>query len=395
MSLRRWFFSWLSWPPSPAVPGSAADVGTNLDALVDFSPQYPFVDAFKQSRDWITQNETTFDTGEEATLVLDADGWVKSIPATAAAPAYDRVASLLFFTGEGATNPAGTYIVTYDGEGVIEYRFDAVKNTGLSAPGRDVLTVTPNSGFAIVIRSTNPSNHIRNIHVWMPGFDEITGPAQVLHPNFLNLIQPFTVLRFMDWMHTNNSPQVNFTDRPKFNDARWTIDGKGVPIEAMVDLANRTNKDPWFNMPHRATDAYLTAFATLVKNTLDAERLVYVEYSNEIWNGQFQQGNFIEAQGQAEFSGSDSGFTKRLNWHGQRTAQVCDIWQAVFAAQASRVICVVGSQAANAFTASEAMDCPLSAARSLPCPQHGRPGHRPLLRRLPGRPDDGVDGRGR
>jgi hypothetical protein len=350
-----------------AVSASAAEVGTNLDAVVDFSAQYPFVDAFRQSRDWITQSGTLFDTEENALLDLDADGWVKSIPATSAPPEFDRVATLLFFSGL-ANYPAGTYIVTFDGQGVIEYRFDAVKNVALSAPGRDVLTVTPNSGFAIVIRSTNPANYIRNIRVWMPGFDEVTGPEQVYHPDFLSVIQPFTVLRFMDWMQTNNSPQVNFTDRPRTTDARWTIDGKGVPLETMIDLANRTQKDPWFNMPHKATNDYVTQFATKVKNTLEASRKVYVEYSNEVWNSQFQQGNFVEAQGQAEFPGGDSGFTKRLNWHGQRTAQVCDIWQTVFAADAGRVICVVGSQAANAFTATEAMDCPLSSLT--PCHAH-------------------------
>jgi hypothetical protein len=172
----------------------------------------------------------------------------------------------------------------------------------------------------------------------------------------------------MDWMHTNNSPQENFSDRPKTTDARWTVDGEGVPAETMIDLANTTQKDPWFCMPHLATDSYVTQFATLVKNNLDSGRKIYVEYSNEVWNSQFSQGNFVEAQGQAEFATGDSGFTKRLNWHGQRTAEVCDLWQTVFAGDTDRVICVMGSQAANAFTATEAMDCPLSDLA--PCHAH-------------------------
>ncbi|HET7746713.1 MAG TPA: cellulose-binding protein, partial [Vicinamibacteria bacterium] len=156
-----------------AVAARAGELGTNLDAVVDYSPQYVFVDAFKQSREWITQTESTFDTNQAASLDLDADGWVRSIPSGAG---YDRVATLLFF-GDQPHYPSGTYIVTYEGSGILEYRFDAVKNETLSTAGRDVLAVTPNVGFAIVIRSTTPGNHLRNIRVWMPGFDQVSGPG--------------------------------------------------------------------------------------------------------------------------------------------------------------------------------------------------------------------------
>jgi hypothetical protein len=30
---------------------------------------------------------------------------------------------------------------------------------------------------------------------------------------------------------------------------------KGVPVEVMVQLANQLRADPWFNMPHQATEA--------------------------------------------------------------------------------------------------------------------------------------------
>lgn len=351
-----------------ALPAAAGDLGTNLDAVVDYSPQYPFVDAFKQSRTWITQSETVFDTGEEDQLDLDADGWVRSLPTPGSGPEYDRVATLLFFTGEDAHYPAGQYVVTYDGQGLLEYRFDAVKDEGTSIPGRDVLDVTPSGGFAIVIRSTNPADYLRNIRVWMPGFDEVTGPGQLFHPDFLSLLQGYGSLRFMDWMHTNGSPQEDFADRPLPSAARYTLEGKGVPLEVMVELANRTAQDPWFCMPHRATDDYVTQFAIMVRDLLHPARAVYVEYSNEVWNSVFAQGADVEAQGEVNFPGPASGYTKRMNQHGRRTAEVCDLWHAVFGAQAARVRCVLGAQAANTFTATEALDCPLWTGA--PCHAH-------------------------
>src|SRR5205823_4093483 len=54
-------------------------------------------------------------------------------------------------------------------------------------------------------------------------------------------------------------------------------------------LANQTGKDLWVNVPVGATDDYVRQLATLLKNSLNPGRAVYVEFSNEVWNGQFGQ----------------------------------------------------------------------------------------------------------
>lgn len=53
-------------------------------------------------------------------------------------------------------------------------------------------------------------------------------------------------------------------------------------MEAMLDLANRLDADPWFCIPHLADDDFVRRFAELVKQRLEPERSVYVEYSNEV-----------------------------------------------------------------------------------------------------------------
>ena len=67
----------------------------------------------------------------------------------------------------------------------------------------------------------------------------------------------------------------------------------GVAVEILIQLANLTQTDPWFCMPHRATPEYVTNFAQLVKAKLDPKLKVYVEYSNEVWNWQFQQAGWM------------------------------------------------------------------------------------------------------
>ena len=111
----------------------------------------------------------------------------------------------------------------------------------------------------------------------------------------------------------------------------------------------------------RNPDATVAAMARQIRDELAPGRTIYIEHSNEIWNN-FPQGRDTEARGTALFGNVASAFERRLNAHGLRTAQICDIFRGEFAAQAARIVCTLGSQAANAFTADEAARCPLAQA---------------------------------
>ena len=346
-------------------------LGSNLSGIADWSSEWVFIDAFKAARAWIPQRSGVWDTGEAALLDLDAQGWVRALPRPEDAPQFEFVGTLLLRELNGHY-PAGQYTVLYDGEGTINYGFDARKNVALSQPGRDVLDVTPsNGGIYLTINATDPNrtgNYIRNIRVIMPGFTATDAAQQLFHPTFVEKLQRYKTLRFMDWMRTNGSTQGVWSNRSLPADARYSSD-KGVPLEIMVTLANRVQADPWFTMPHQATDEYITQFATLVRDTLGPERKVYVEYSNEVWNTIFSQGAWIEQQAQTLWpGGAESGYTKRINWLGKRTAEICDLWENVWGAQSGRVTCVLGAQSANSWTATQALSCPLWA--NAPCQNH-------------------------
>lgn len=359
--------------------GQSKDLGTNLTEVTDYSPQLPFVDIFKFSRDWFTQcsagvdpacnSNNSWDTGEAALLDLDVNGWVKNLPTPQESPIFTSVATFWDFPSEF---PAGRYIVTYNGQGAIQYGLAGQKINAESVPGRDVINVNPaNGGLHLRITQTDPNNtgnYIRNIKIFKET-DESKVASQIFSDLFLNRIAPYSTLRFMDWMRINNSTQQTWSDRPKSSDARYSSE-KGVPLGIMIALANKTDKAPWFNMPHQATQDYIQNFAAQVKSSLEANLKVYVEYSNEVWNPTFSQGGWVEAVAESEWpGGSQSGFTKRINYHGKRTAEVCDIWKNVFAEEAGRVVCVLASQAANSWTADEALSCPLWS--EAPCKSHG------------------------
>ena len=306
-------------------------LGTNLSEVADYSTEVPFINLMKMGREWFTSNATSFDTNEAHLLLKDSDGWPTSItPATLVPVQFTKICTLIFSMGPVSGGPqagalpypAGAYTVLYEGQGKLEYRLAARHNAALSTPGRDVIDVTPQEpGIQICITETSSGNHLRNIRVYAPGHEALANAGEQFHPDFLARTQPFSVLRFMDWMKTNNSTQTNPSDRPKTGDYTFTT-ARGVPAETMADLATRLGAMPWFNMPHAATDAYVTEFATAVRNRLPAGRPVYVEYSNEIWNDQFSQGRAIEAQGIAKFGNqAGSNFDRRLNQFGERSAQ--------------------------------------------------------------------------
>jgi hypothetical protein len=313
-------------------------VGTNLSGMDDWSTEITFVDAFRNSRPWYSRTQTVGQ--DQRTLELDAHGWVRSLlPGQWAA-------TLMFWDLSTAPGqyPAGQYVVTYAGVGTLAYGGSA--GIVSQSPGRDVIDVDParGGGIALFITSTNPADYIRNIQVFLPGLENST---ERFYPIFLDRIQKYTAIRFVHWMlgqDTNliGTTQVHWTDRPQPDDAQWSV--RGVPVEIMVELANRLHADPWFNIPHVADDDYVRNFAHVVATELDPSLRAYVEDSNEVWNGQYPQAQYARQQGVAMGLSSDP-FIASIRWHALRSRQIFDIFEQEL--PPSRLVRVLGSHVDN------------------------------------------------
>ncbi len=149
----------------------------------------------------------------------------------------------------------------------------------------------------------------------MPGFEN-TYQNQVYHPDFLATISQMRTLRFMDWERTNGQSIENWSSRTTANSFSQAGPA-GVSVEHMVDLANATNIDPWFTIPHLANDSYIQEFAILVKQRLKPHLRVYVEFSNELWNGGFTQAGWIKQW--AAQNGLTN--TEAIAYHGMPASQ--------------------------------------------------------------------------
>lgn len=311
-------------------------VGMNVAGITDWSTEWPFVDVFMHSREWIPQRQEggPWDTKEE--LRLTPEGWPILAPGQAAATLMLRECSPHY--------PAGRYVCTWEGTGRIEFGMAA--KVASQSPGRAELDVRhDDGGIYLKIVESSPADPIRNIRVWMPGFEGAESP---FHPLYLERLRPFKVLRFMDWQRTNHSKVTTWEDRRTPAHARQS-GPPGVALEYIIALTNELKADPWFCMPHLADDEYVRNFAEQVKRELHPDATIYVEWTNEPWNGMFGQAKW--AQEQAAQRGLEPAEVvadeAKRDWR---------IWQEVFEGDGRRIVRVAAAHHYNPDFARRLMD---------------------------------------
>ena len=190
----------------------------------------------------------------------------------------------------------------------------------------------------------------------------------MFNPAWIARIEDLRVVRFMDWMATNHSPLSAWSDRPRPDD--YTFAWRGAPVEVMVALANEIGADPWFTLPHQATDEHIRAFAEFARDHLDPRRKAYVEYSNEIWNWIFGQTHWALAEAKRRW-GADAGGDAWMQFAGMRAAETAAIWKDVFGAEAEdRLVAVVATQTGWLGLEQPLLEAPLWVAED---PDRNRP----------------------
>lgn len=167
-------------------------------------------------------------------------------------------------------------------------------------------------------------------------------PAEtVFNPPFLTDMKGFKVIRFMDWMLTNNQPFQTWANRPKPDD--FSQLRNGMAVEYMVDLANTLGADPWFTLPFHAEPAYYRNFAVYVRDHLAPGRKAYVELSNEVWNDTFQQSKDAIQAGKQRYPGVEP-YQAGDFYYADRVKEFMAVWNQVFAGQTRRLVRVAGGQ---------------------------------------------------
>lgn len=306
--------------PEPAWPQRAA-FGMNLGTVAWWSSNTPFADAMKTARPWRAWEGTA------------PDGPERSTPRGEPAPlAGEDVGARVL----NSAYPPGRYTLAWEGVGTARLvALDAAARAAEveAAPGRVVYDVTPGA-FAVRVQGA-----VRAVRLWLPGLE---GAASPYLPAWVDTLRPFGGIRFMNFMDTNGSAQERWEDRPLPTDTFFF--DRGVPLEWMLALCNELGAEPWFCMPERADDAYVRAFARMVRDGLRPDLHVTVEYSNETFNHAFTAFRHAVAQGRARGLDADGPPEPVLaaRFVAERSVEMFRIWREEFGTDAaSRVRGVV------------------------------------------------------
>jgi hypothetical protein len=285
--------------PQNKPPKQRSSLGVNLGAVNYYADQITFLDLMKQAPDWGLNSGGLLPK-------LDEHGWPKALVA-------GHQAGFVANAGKG-----GRFVILYEGSGKLEVTHGG--QTVSSAPGRDVIALERGDAHFTLVH-TDAKNPMRKIRI-VPIENEQDHEQQIFHPRFLELVKPFSVLRFMDFLAINGSKERRWQDRPKPDDYSQGTE-KGAAIEYAIALCNRVRADCWLNIPHMADDDYVRHYAALVAEQLDPDLRAYVEYSNEVWN--FDHGDWIQQAG--ERAGMPKHWDTRLRYQAKRSVEIFAIFE--------------------------------------------------------------------
>ena len=329
--------------PAPPPPSDArTELGINLFGLANFNRDQVYLNLITQT-EWFTSK------GDGWTLMpkeqLDRNGWVRELKPGETAPRplimppapFRTVQVRCEYRGQGEISAGGVARVQSSGDGWLMLD---LASTGAEGEG----------GWIELIR-TDKADPVRDIDCRDVAFPR----NERFHPGFLKFVKDFKVVRFLDWQRTNDNFAVSWADRAR-PESSSQITSVGASIEDMIDVANRTETDPWFLMPYKADDQYIREFARLVHAKLDPKRTVYVELGNEVWNDMFDASQQAQREGLMMKLGDGDPTRAKMIRYAQKVRAAMKIWTDVYADRPERLVRVAASQHAYSDLANIILD---------------------------------------
>lgn len=320
--------------PGWTVP-SCLNLGINLDGTSYYDRQRVFKNFFTDAGEWITFNasgSSPWDTQRRNEMPVDSSGYPLQIPFSSSL-GPQKVRGIISANGH---MPPGNYILLYDGNGTIQFSGLSVIS---SIPGRIEFTIAAGyyNNVWFNLDSSTSGNHIRNIRILRPQHENnyLQNP---FYEVFLDKLQAFSTIRFMDVLATNSAfPHLEWNDRKNKHFYSQSI-RFGMSYEYIIEMANITQKHIWVNIPHTASEDYIRNMARMFRDSLDCNLEIYLEYSNEVWNWMFPQAHEV-----AQNEPQNIAYPRR---YAERCRKAFKIWTEEFSDQPSRLHRVLNTQGA-------------------------------------------------
>ena len=353
-------------PAKPSRVAPLGGLGTNLAAVTYYGGNVPFNDLMRQAGDWVP-NADGAPWGEGPPLTLRRDGWPASL--TRGQVASTVIADVRY--------PAGRYSVAWSGSGT----FTIAGRTFSGRDGRGSVTLDGASTVVLELLSTDRGNPLRDIRVRVPG----SRSGATFRDSYLAQLRTYGVLRFMDWQRTNSTlsdPERRFTCGSRVRGNYYSQGtSRGASVEAMVDLANELDADPWFTIPHEATSTWISCHARIVAQRLEPGLTPRYEFSNETWNPTFRAFHDLSDAAGAAGLGSGDNFLGLQIMHARRHVAAMRAVARVMDAAGREFVRVMAGQAANSWVLEQRLthaDAAASVDELAIAPYLGMPGANPF-----------------
>ena len=384
-----------AWTETPLQASDLPPVQVNVAGGVH---SWMFANVLRASEGWVLSGPAL--TPEQATaraaaLPMRSDGWPAGLPSDLGM----WLSTAGYPTGQddqGTTYLHGVWVLTWEGTGTLELQTSENNGQGettlLNDPaGRRIvkLITTPRKWPTVLVHTSSASDPVHNVKLWAPvsdgaglsltaqsplGAGQVVGSLEpapgaaepLFHPAFLAHLKQAgggIPLRMMSFLRINQDASAWGTDPLTWadrGDASYAfgslsvIDSTwgrhevpayrqklGMPYEWLIELCNATGNDLWIQVPHSASEDLIRNLARLIagKNGhagLDSKLRVWVEYSNEIWNGinpYLVQHDHAAAVAAAHFGVAASALsTEQFGWgsghvQGQALATFQDEWK--------------------------------------------------------------------
>ena len=314
---------------------SQLPIGMNIPEVSYWSQSLAFTDLMKASSEMSTFNDSEWDSDQMESLEIDEDGYPLYLPQLTPDEQESKIRI-------GVNNYYhGRFRIYFDGTGELDGYIGEDEDgyyIDLDGSGENIW-------FNIVY--SQAGDYIRNIRIVPAEYDkDDTYPT--FTDSYLEGLEPFHVLRFMDWTQTNASVEQNWSDR--VSPTYYTQAGdNGVAYEYAIEMCNELEADAWVCVPHMASDEYIREMAELWRDNLDSNLKVYLEYSNEVWNWGFTQTHWVDQNAPGSIDSYISSDLATLDWYPEKDAymmaRVFRIWSSVFGSNARLVRVATGQHA--------------------------------------------------
>lgn len=260
-----------------------------------------------QGHVWLRQSDIAVRFGE---LDMDENGWVKSLPVNIAGGSGSVSSVVMWYPEEAGQAPgsiySGTFNLLAEGQGTIDLlqsggSADRVNMRGVEIDGPTIIPFdyTPDGQrLTLSITSTDPDGtgeYVRNLSIVHESHLEMFQAGEIFTPEFTELHADSRAVR---WMAAQEGHRIVPGAEGAFEDfhtgSYYTFNQgtngtplNGIPVDVIIEFANKTGTDPWISVPVNASDAFVRGMAEYIEANLDPRLSLHVEFANENWNGVF------------------------------------------------------------------------------------------------------------